>query len=613
MKKFLKGLYIGLIILFLYLPIGTLMVLSFNESKSMSVWGGFSLHWYKEMFQNSMIMEAIWNTFSIALVSSAIACVIATLACIGLVSMKKKTRTVIMGFNSIPLLNADIVTGIALMMTFLVFGISLSWGTVLLSHITFSIPYVILSVMPKFKQLTGNTYEAALDLGATPFYAFRKVILPEIRPGITSGFLLAFTMSVDDFVITHFTRGAGINTISTLIYSQVKVGIRPTLFALSTIIFITVLVVLLAFNLSTSKKVQGSAAAEKGKKIIGVAVTCILLGVLIVSRIGASDNNNAVHVYAFGDYIDPALVTEFEKETGIEVVMDTFDTAEEMYPVIKNNSVSYDAICVSDYMIEKMIKENLLMELNKKNIPELKNVNEKYMNMSESFDPGNRYAVPHTFGTMGILYDINKIPEGSITSWNDLWKEEYKEKIVMPDSMRDTLGIALKAKGYSLNATDEQQIKEASEYLEKQKPLVYKYANDSARDIILGGSADIAVIWNGEVLYCREENPDLAFVIPDEGSEYFTDAWAVPASSENPENGQKWINFMLKKKSAQANFEYLTYSIPNRYVIDMVKDQKENMSILFPDDKLLEKSEPLKSLGHEADDLYSIYWKKFKS
>lgn len=254
MKKFLKGLYIAIILLFLYLPIGVLMVLSFNESKSMSIWTGFSTRWYEEMFSNEMILDAVWNTFTIAICAAAASTVIGFLACLGISRMRSRSQKVIMAFNNIPLLNADIVTGISLMMTFLVFGISLSWGTVLLSHITFCIPYVILSVMPKIKQLSPNMYEAALDLGATPAYAFRKVILPDLMPGITSGFLLAFTMSVDDFVVTHFTRGAGINTISTLIYSQVKVGIRPTLFALSTVIFVIVLVVLVISNVVQNRK-----------------------------------------------------------------------------------------------------------------------------------------------------------------------------------------------------------------------------------------------------------------------------------------------------------------------------------------------------------------------
>ena len=254
MKKALKGLYLTLIVLFLYLPIGTLMVLSFNSGKTMNAWTGFSLDWYEEMFQSQQIMEALKNTLTIAFWAATIATVIGVAACIGINSMREKSRSLLMGLNNIPLLNADIVTGISLMLSFLLFGISLNYGTVLFAHITFCIPYVILSVMPKFRQLQNHTYEAALDLGASPVYAFFKVVLPDIMPGIISGFLLSFTMSVDDFVITHFTRGVGINTVSTLIYSQVKVGIRPTLYALSTVIFVTVLIILIVVNIISNKK-----------------------------------------------------------------------------------------------------------------------------------------------------------------------------------------------------------------------------------------------------------------------------------------------------------------------------------------------------------------------
>lgn len=611
MKKFTKVLYLVLIMLFLYLPIGTLMVLSFNESKAMSVWSGFSLKWYKEMFSNSMIMEAVWNTFTIALIAAAAATLIGTVACIGISVMKKNSQNTIMALTNIPMLNADIVTGISLMMTFLVFGISLSRGTVLLSHITFCLPYVILSVMPKFKQATRITYEAALDLGASPVYAFIKVVLPEIRPGIVSGFLLSFTMSVDDFVITHFTRGAGINTISTLIYSQVKVGIRPTLFALSTLIFVTVLVLLIASNLSSGE------SKSKGKKVVSVVTTSMVIlllgGVMFASGITTKSTGDEVHVYCFGDYIDPELIDEFEEETGVKVIMDTFDTNEEMYPVIKNESVNYDVICASDYMIEKLAGEGLLAELNRENIPNYSNLMEEYMAASESFDKGNKYAVPHTIGTLGIIYNTNTVKEGEITSWNDLWKKKYEQRIVMPDSVRDTFAIALKAKGYSLNTTDEAEVKEAADYLIQQKPLVYKYANDSARDLILGGSVDIAVVWSGEVLYTQEENPDLSFVLPQEGSEQFTDCWAVPASASNKKNGELWINFMLKKSSAEKNYEYLTYSIPNKAVYDYVSDDENAMNVLFPEASVLEKCEALKNLGSEADDMYSVQWKRFKS
>ena len=254
MKKTFKGIYLLLIMLFLYLPIFTLMVLSFNGGKTMNAWVGFSLEWYEEMFNNRQIMEALWNTVTIAFWAATIATVVGVMACIGINFMKERHRSLLMGINNIPLLNADIVTGISLMLAFLLFGISLNYGTVLFAHITFCIPYVILSVMPKLKQLENHTYEAALDLGASPIYAFFKVVMPDIMPGIISGFLLSFTMSVDDFVITHFTRGAGINTLSTLIYSQVRVGIRPTLYALSTLIIVAVFVVLVIVNIIGNKK-----------------------------------------------------------------------------------------------------------------------------------------------------------------------------------------------------------------------------------------------------------------------------------------------------------------------------------------------------------------------
>ena len=259
MKKVLKGIYRALIILFLYLPIFTLMVLSFNEGKTMNAWTGFSFRWYREMFSNRTIMEALGNTLTIAFWAAAAATVVGVMACIGLNAMKEKHRSFFMGLNNIPLLNADIVTGISLMLSFLLFGISLNYGTVLFAHITFCIPYVILSVMPKFRQLENHTFEAALDLGASPAYAFFKVVLPDIMPGIISGFLLSFTMSVDDFVITHFTRGAGINTLSTLVYSQVKVGIRPTLYALSTVIFAAVFVILILVNIISNKREEKRA------------------------------------------------------------------------------------------------------------------------------------------------------------------------------------------------------------------------------------------------------------------------------------------------------------------------------------------------------------------
>lgn len=249
-----KKIYIAFIFIFLYAPIATLIVLSFNASRTRAKWGGFTLKWYSELFQNEEIMQALFNTLFIALVASVVATVIGTIACISIMNLKKHSRSIVMGITNIPMLNADIVTGISLMLLFISLGLRFGLGTILLSHITFCIPYVILSVMPRMKQLNPHTYEAALDLGAGPVYGFFKVVLPDILPGVLSGFLMAFTMSLDDFIITHFTKGAGVDTLSTKIYTEVKKGIKPEMYALSTIIFVTVLVLLFLVNKAPSGK-----------------------------------------------------------------------------------------------------------------------------------------------------------------------------------------------------------------------------------------------------------------------------------------------------------------------------------------------------------------------
>ena len=262
MKNIATKIYIVLIFIFLYAPIATLMVLSFNASRTRAKWGGFTLKWYIELFQNKDILNALSNTLIIALSSALIATVIGTIACVAMNGMHRRTKAIMMGITNIPMLNAEIVTGISLMLLFISFGLRFGMGTILLAHITFNIPYVILSVMPRMKQLNPSTYEAALDLGASPLTAFFKVVFPDLLPGVLSGFLMAFTMSLDDFIITHFTKGAGVDTLSTKIYTEVKKGIKPEMYALSTIIFVTVLVLLLLVNLSPSKK-SDKAANDK--------------------------------------------------------------------------------------------------------------------------------------------------------------------------------------------------------------------------------------------------------------------------------------------------------------------------------------------------------------
>jgi len=472
---------------------------------------------------------------------------------------------------------------------------------------------VILSVMPKFKQLQNLTYEAALDLGATPVYAFFRIVLPDIMPGVVSGFLLAFTMSLDDFVITHFTRGAGINTLSTLIYSQVKVGIRPTLYALSTVIFITVLIVLVITNFMSSRGQGGSSGSMSPKQMIALGlVLAVGLGFsakfsFLDSGTVSGDSKGELYIYNFGDYLEPEVIEMFEEQTGYTVIQDYFDTNEEMYPVVKNQTAQYDIICASDYMINKMVGEGLLDTIDYRYIPNIENLQDNVRGFVEEFDPGMAHCVPHTWGTYGIIYNtalMDEVPD----SWEILWDEKYAQNLMMPNSIREAYMIAGKILGYSMNTTSEEELQEMTELLIEQKPLVYSYGNDNVRDLMVGESAALAVIASGDVLYAQEENEDLDYVVPKEGTEVWTDCWAIPQGAQNKQAALEWINFMMDGEIARLNFEYLTYAIPNIQILDLTDNP-----ILNPSDEILSRCETLDNLGPEADEMYSRYWKEFKA
>ena len=351
------------------------------------------------------------------------------------------------------------------------------------------------------------------------------------------------------------------------------------------------------------------------KKIISVFVAVLMAVMLPLSLTACSHGNpEEVLIFCYGDYMDPEVVDRFEDLTGLRVVINTFDTCEEMYPVIKNQAGVYDAICCSDYFIERMRNEDMLQEIDYSNVPNVSNIGERWMKYSDQyFDPGNKYSVPYQLGIAGIMYNTAKIEPGEITSWNDLWDEKYAGKMIVQDSLRDTFAMALKAKGHSLNTMSEDELAEATQYLIDQKPLVYKYANDSARDLLIGNSADLGVVWNGEVLYSQELNEDLDFVIPEEGTEIFIDSWCIPKNAFHKENAEAWINFMCRPDIAYQNFEYLTYSTPNEGAIELMDEEYLESEALWLPDSLFEKSEILRDLGPDGDDMYSKYWKTFKS
>lgn len=624
-RKYLQKIYLALIFILLYAPIVTLIVLSFNQSKTRAKWGGFTLKWYKELLKNEQIMSAFYTTLIIAFVSAAIATVIGTAAAIAIQGMKQKWKTMYMGLTNIPMMNAEIVMGVSLMLLFIAFHMTLGFGTILIAHITFNIPYVILSVLPKLKQTNRYTYEAALDLGASPVKAFFKVVFPDIVPGVLSGFMLAFTMSLDDFVITHFTKGPGIDTLSTKIYTEVRKGIKPEIYALSTIMFVTVLVLLLLINYSPKEEEETVVRKKKVRKpsrvkkiliqrVVPVAICIVFIGGgFYYAKENDVMNGEKLVVYNWGEYIDPEVLTMFEEETGIDIVYEEFETNEILYPKISSGAIAYDVICPSDYMIQRMIENDLLSEINFDNIPNLKNIGKQYLEQSRQFDPENKYSVPYCWGTVGILYNKMMVDE-PVDSWSILWDPKYKDNILMQDSVRDAFGVTLKYLGYSLNSTDLDELTEAKNLLIEQKSLVQAYVIDQVRDKMIGNEAALGVIYSGEAIYTQKENPNLEYVIPKEGSNIWIDSWVIPKNAEHKENAEKFINFLCRPDIALMNFEYITYSTPNEAARELIEDESiRNSEIAFPDLSKYDNLETFQYLGTEADQVYGDLWNKVKS
>ncbi len=614
LHSWIEKVYLTLILLFLYAPIFTLIVYSFNANKTRGKWGGFSLKWYAGLLHDNEILHALFTTLILALVAALIATVFGTMVSFAMNRMRKVSKTAFLSLTNIPMLNADIVTGISLMLMFIAVNFTMGFSSVLLAHITFNLPFVILSVMPRLRQLNTSAYEAALDLGATRPYAFFKVILPDIMPSVISGFLLSFTMSLDDFVITHFTKGAGIDTLSTMIYTQQKKGIRPEIYALSTLMFVTIFVLLILYH---SHQEREGKRTEKIKnahvvRIVEYVAVPICIALVVVGYYKTGMTSPAqLKVYNWGEYMEPEVIEQFEKETGIEVVYDEFETNETMYPIVAKGAVQYDLVCPSDYMIQRMEKEGLLEEINWDNVPNRKYIDDTYWNFASSYDEGNRYSVPYLWGTVGILYNTKMVDE-KIDSWSVLWDKKYKNNVLMQKSVRDAFGVTLKYLGYSLNSTNESELEEAKQKLIEQKSsgVVQAYVVDEVRDKMIAGEAAIGVIYSGEALTCQESNEDLEYVIPKEGSNLWMDSWVIPKGAENKENAEKFLDFLCRPEIMQKNFDFITYSVPSSAARELLDEEYRDSEIAYPDEDFLKNCEVLTYLGNEADELYNEKWKE---
>ena len=360
------------------------------------------------------------------------------------------------------------------------------------------------------------------------------------------------------------------------------------------------------------------------KRVFVLSAASLAAASALLSGCGASAGSGAgeLYVYNWGEYIDDDVIDQFEDETGITVIYDMFETNEEMYPVIEAGAVNYDVVCPSDYMIQKMRENGLLAELNFDNIPNAREIDPAYMEMSKAFDPENKYSIPYTWGTVGILYNTKRLEELGVpapTKWADLWDERLSGEILMQDSVRDAFMVALKKDGYSLNSDRKDELQQAKQDLINQKPLVQAYVIDQVRDKMIGGEAAVGVIYSGEMLYIQDEvanlglDYDLEYVIPEEGTNLWIDSWVIPKNAKNKENAEKWIDFLCRPDIAQKNFEYITYATPNKGAFELLDEEMQNNKAVFPDIDSLENSEVYEYLGDDTDAIYNELWKEVKS
>jgi len=611
-----------LIFIFLYIPMAVLILASFNTGKNLAIFEGFTLNQYKELFRDKDLLALLGNSLLIAILSTTIATAFGTFAAVGIHNLKPRMRKAVMSLTNIPMTNPDIVTGISLSLLFVFLGTgllgqrqSLNFWTLLIAHVTFNLPYVILNVMPKLRQMNPALQDAAMDLGCTPLKAFFKVTLHEIMPGMVAGAIMAFTMSLDDFVISYFVTGSEFVTLPVKIYSFTKKPIHPKIYAMFTLLFLLIFVLMVAMNLlqlRSDKKKQNRQvkARTKGMRIFRRAVAGVCVAVLLFTSVFliASSRKDTItlNVMNWGQNIADGsdgtmdLIAEFEKRyPNIDVNYSEYASNEELYSKLSTGGLVVDVIIPSDYMIARMINEDMLLELDFDNIPNYENVLETYKN--QSYDPQNRYSVPYTWGTVGIIYNSKYVDEADVTGWDLLWNEKYKGQILMFDNSRDAFGIAQYKLGYSVNTTDKAELQACADALSEQRPLVQQYVMDQVYAKMEEENAWIAPYYAGDAMMMMENNEDLRFYLPEnEAFNLFIDAMCIPDCCQEKEAAELFINFMCDPEISGANMDYICYGSPIDGATEYMDEYLAESEVIYPSAETLERGE---SYGFLPEDI----------
>ena len=572
-KRVLGKVGMALLLVFFYAPILFMIIFSFNSSKSLTHFTGFSLCWYEAMLKNHGMMESLYVTIIIALLATIISTIIGTITAIGLSKSKKVLRAFVSQVNDFPIMNPEIVTAIGLMLLFITFQIEKGFVTLLLAHIAFCIPYVILSIMPKIKSLDPNLADAAMDLGATPWQALVKVIVPQIMPGIVSGALIAFTMSFDDFVISYFVTGQGVKNLSIMVYTMSK-RINPSVNAISTLVVLLITITLTIVNVLPM--IRKKASPSKQNKPWKWAVAGVVVVGLVASLFGLNKSastlpyaGQTLHLYNWGEYTGENIISGFEELTGAKVIMDNFDSNEQMYIKVANGD-AYDVLVPSDYMIQRMMQEDMLQKLEPETRKEcLSELMEAIKGLP--YDPKNEYSIPYFWGTVGIVYDKTKVSEEDLENegWNIFLDQKYKGDIYLYDSERDSFMMALKALGYSMNTTSADELNAAFNWLVQcVQTMDPEIVTDEIIDNMAQARKALGLIYSGDAAYVMSENENMGFYMPKSGTNLWSDAMVIPKNAKNPKLANEFIRYITSYDAAMDNSSYVGYTSPNKEVTE---------------------------------------------
>lgn len=572
-KKVLGKVGMALLLVFFYAPILFMIVFSFNSSKSLTHFTGFSLCWYEAMLKNHGMMESLYVTIVIALLATVISTIVGTITAIGLSKSKKVLRAFVSQVNDFPIMNPEIVTAIGLMLLFITFQIEKGFVTLLLAHVAFCIPYVILSIMPKIKSLDPNLADAAMDLGATPWQALIKVIVPQIMPGIVSGALIAFTMSFDDFVISYFVTGQGVKNLSIMVYTMSK-RINPSVNAISTLVVLLITITLTIVNvLPIIRKKTSPSKQNKPWKwaVAGVVVVGLVASLFGLNRSAGSQPyaGQTLHVYNWGEYTGENIISGFEELTGAKVIMDNFDSNEQMYIKVANGD-AYDVLVPSDYMIQRMMQEKMLQKLEPETRKEcLSELTDAIKGLP--YDPKNEYSIPYFWGTVGIVYDKTKVSKEDLENegWNIFLDQKYKGDIYLYDSERDSFMMALKALGYSMNTTSEEELNQAYNWLVNcVQTMDPEIVTDEIIDNMAQARKALGLIYSGDAAYVMTENDKMGFYMPKSGTNLWSDAMVIPKNAKNPKLANEFVRYITSYDAAMDNSSYVGYTSPNKEVME---------------------------------------------